>query len=84
MGKIHIYGGETRFITKLFKKSGLHIAFTTKHNIDKLLTYSNNKRQNKYEGSGVYQSACLDCNKNYTGQTGSSFCTWFKEHVRDY
>jgi hypothetical protein len=70
--KFMYMGGGTRFIIKLFKKSGLHTAFTTKHNTNKLLTYGNNDWQNKYEGSGVFQLTCLDCNKNYIGLTDPS------------
>jgi hypothetical protein len=77
-------GTETRFVTKLFQKAGLRIAYTTRHPIGQLLTHNNGNRCNKYEGSGVYQLACLDCNRHHVGQTGHSFCTSFKEHVRDY
>ena len=33
---------------------------------------------------GVYQLVCKDCNRKYTGQTGRSFRTRFKEYFRDY
>lgn len=84
MGKIHVYGRWNKIYYQVIKTSGLRTAFTTKHNTNKLLTYGNNDWQNKYEGGGVYQLTCLDCNKNYIGQTDRSFRTWFKVYVHDY
>jgi hypothetical protein len=71
--KFTYVGRKTRFITKLFKNSGINIAFTTKLNIGKLLTYTQDNHHNKYDESGVYQLTCLDCNRKYIGQTGRSF-----------
>jgi hypothetical protein len=62
-------GKETRFVTKILKKACLSIAFTTRQTIVKLLAYKTDRLSDKYEGSGVYQPACLDCQKCYVGQT---------------
>jgi hypothetical protein len=67
----------------LFKKAGLHIAFSARKTIAKLLTYTTDHLNDKYEGSGVYQPTCLDCQKRYVGQTGRSFRSHFKEHTQD-
>jgi hypothetical protein len=66
-------GKETRFITKILKKAGLHIAFSARQTIAKLLTYKTDHLNDKYEGSGVYQLTCIDCQKHYVGQTGVHF-----------
>ena len=39
---------------------------------------------NKYTKSGIYQLTCPSCDKTYTGQTGRSFQTRFREHKYDY
>jgi hypothetical protein len=77
-------GIETRFVAKLFQKAGLRIAYTTRHTIGQLLTHNIGNRCNKCEGNGVYQLACVDCNRHSVGQTGRPFCTHFKEHARYY
>jgi hypothetical protein len=82
--KFTYMGKETRFITKILKKPGLHIAYTAKQTIGKLLTYEKDHPSDKYENSGVYMLSCLDCHRRYVGQTGRSFCTRFKEHAQDY
>jgi hypothetical protein len=66
MGNIYIFRKQKRFVTKLFQKADLRIAYTTKHTIRRLLTHDTYKN-NKYENSGVYQLACLDCDKHYVG-----------------
>jgi hypothetical protein len=55
---------------KIPKKAGLHIAFTTRNTIGKLLTYKMDQPSDKYEASGVYQLMCLEYHKHYVGQTG--------------
>jgi hypothetical protein len=42
-------GKETRFVTKILKKAGLHIVFTTRQAIGKLLAYRTNRPSDKYE-----------------------------------
>jgi hypothetical protein len=74
-------GKETRFVTKILKKTGLHFAFTTRQNIGKLLAYKTDRPSDKCEDSGVYQLTCLDCQKCYVGQTDILFHTRFKEHT---
>jgi hypothetical protein len=62
----------------------MRIAFTTRNTIGKLLTCQTEHQIDKYTESGVYQMKCLDCQKNYIGQTGRSFHTRYKEHAQDY
>ena len=72
-------GKETRFITNLFRKTNIRIAFKTNNTIQKLLRH---KQQipDMYTQSGVYKLKCPDCNKAYVGQTGRSFQVRFNEH----
>jgi hypothetical protein len=60
-------GKETRLITKILKKAGLHIVFTTRQTIEKLLAYKIDHPSDEYEESGVYQLTFLDCQKHYVG-----------------
>jgi hypothetical protein len=71
-------GKQTTFITNLFKKADIKIAFRT-DNIQNLLT---RKQQNTdpYSRSGVYKLTCPNCGKAYVGQTGRSFTTRSREH----
>ena len=78
-------GKETRFVTKLSKHTNLSIAFRTKNTIGKLLRYHHNPDNvDRLDKSGIYQLICPDCGKKYVGQTGRSFRTRFREHLRDY
>jgi hypothetical protein len=36
-----------------------------------------------YKQSDVYQLKCLDCYKNYIGQTGRNFKQRYREHIND-
>jgi hypothetical protein len=76
-------GKETRFFTKLFKNTGVKIAFTANNNIERLLSTHCNLIQNKYDKYGIYQLTCPSCNKKYIGQTGGQFRIGFQEHFRD-
>jgi len=38
----------------------------------------------KYEKSRIYKITCPTCNMKYTGQTGRSFNTRFRERLRDF
>ena len=82
-------GKQTKYITKLFKNTNIKITYKTNSTLERLLTQQHNKchytNQNKFQKkSVVHQLVCKDCNKKYTGQTGRSFYTRFKEHFRDY
>ena len=72
-------GKETTFITNLFKKTNVKIAFRTSNTIQKLLMH---KQQiaDIHSQSGVYKLTCPDCGKAYVGQTGRNFATRFNEH----
>jgi hypothetical protein len=77
-------GKETRFVTKVLQKAGLHITFTTRQTIGKLLTCKPDQPSDKYDESVVYQLTCFDYHKHYISQIDSTFRTWFKEHAQDY
>ncbi|PNF21350.1 hypothetical protein B7P43_G18081 [Cryptotermes secundus] len=74
-------GKETRNITKLFRDTKLKIAFRTKNNLQHIL--KSRPEINKYNNSGIYSMKCLDCPKEYIGQTGRKFNTRYKEHIHD-
>jgi hypothetical protein len=82
--KFTCIGKETKFITKRFKNSPVNISYTTHNTISKLLSQQSAPKQNKFDGSGVYQLTCPDFRMKGIGQTGRSFCTRFSEHFRDY
>ena len=69
---------ETNFITNLFRKTNLKIAFRTNNTVHSLLRH---KQQvpDIYTQSGVYKLKCPDCKKVYVGQTGRSFQVRFNE-----
>jgi hypothetical protein len=71
-------GKETTYITNLFKKTDIKIAFRTNNTIQKLLMH-NQQTSDIHSRSDVYKLICLDCNKAYVGQTGRSFATRFLE-----
>jgi hypothetical protein len=62
-------GKETSYITNVFRRAGLEIAFRTNNTIGNLLGYRN-PAPDKFTLSGVYKLTCPDCNKAYVGQTG--------------
>jgi hypothetical protein len=66
-------------ITELFKNTDMGISFRTKNNIKHNLR---TKRSEKYNLSGVYELQCTECPRKYIGQTGLSFRTRYKEHIR--
>jgi hypothetical protein len=76
-------GKETKFITKIVKKSNIKITLTTNNTIGKLLTTKQEKTTNKYDKSGIYQLKCPTCDKKYIGQTGRPFKIRFQEHIRE-
>jgi hypothetical protein len=77
-------GKETKSITKLFKISVVKISYTTHNTIARLLNEKFKPNENKFEGSGVYQLTCPDCNMKYIGQTDRYSRTRFSEHFRDF
>jgi NCAIR mutase (PurE)-related protein len=62
-------GKETTFVTNLFKKTNIKIAFRTNNTIQKLLM---RKQQTTdiHSHSRVYRLTCTDYGKAYVGQTG--------------
>jgi regulator of PEP synthase PpsR (kinase-PPPase family) len=67
--KFTYIGRETRFITKMFKKSNIRIALTTNNTIGKLLITKQEQAKSKYDKSGIYQLKCPTCNMKNIGQT---------------
>ena len=82
--KFTYIGKETRFITKIFRKSNIKVALTTKNTIGKLLTTKQEETTSKYDKSGIYQLKCPTCDMKYIGQTDRPFKTRFQEHLRDF
>ena len=72
-------GKETTYITNLFKRTDIKIAFQTNNTIQKLLMH-NQQTTDIHSRSGVYNLTCPDCRKAYVGQTGWSFAIRFQEH----
>jgi hypothetical protein len=65
-------------MTKLLK-----VAFRTNNTIKRILkTKPPIENGNKYNSPGIYKLKCKDCPLQYIGQTGRSFNTRYKEHVR--
>jgi hypothetical protein len=46
--------------------------------------YKNDIELNVLPHNGMYHLTCLDCNKQYVGQTGWSFRTRYREQLRDF
>jgi hypothetical protein len=82
--KFTYLGKETRAGTKVFKNTIIKVAYSTRNTLEKLLTKQHHPLKDKYEKSRIYQLNCVTCNMKYTGQTGKSFMTRFKEHLRDF
>jgi hypothetical protein len=80
--KFTYVGKETRAITKIFKGTDIKIAFSTRNTLGRHLTRKHNPPKGKFEQSGIYQLTCPTCDMKYTGQTGRSFKTRFREHQR--
>lgn len=48
------------------------------------MTRRNRYNSNKVDKCGVYQLTCVDYNKKYIRQRGSTFHIRFQEHISDY
>jgi hypothetical protein len=68
MGYIPHMGHKIKTITKLFKDANINIANKT-HNTTEHILWPKLPPYNIYN-SGIYQLSCLECPKQYTGQTG--------------
>ena len=62
-------GRETTFITNIFRRTNIKIAFHTNNSIGNRLMHEQ-QTINKYTLSGIYRFTCPVCNKVYVGQTG--------------
>jgi hypothetical protein len=56
-----------RAITKLFRGTGIKVAFRTRNTIQNIFRLQ--PQIGKYSRSGIYQMKCLDCPLKYVGQT---------------
>ena len=83
MGLFTYVGRETSYITNLFKKTKLNVAFSTKNTIGNFLAHRHPVPE-KISLSGVYKLTCPDCNRAYIGQTDRKFATRFKEHEKAF
>ena len=72
-------GKEMSYITSVFRRTDLKIAFQTDNTIGNLLGHTNLAPE-KFTLSGVYKLTCPDCNKAYAGQTGRRFSIRYNEH----
>jgi len=59
--KFTYIGKETRFITKIFRKSNIKVALATNNTIGKFLTTKQEETTSKYNKSGIYQLKCPTC-----------------------
>jgi hypothetical protein len=76
------FGPETRAITKLFRNTNIGIAYRTRNNIKPHLRVKKNTTD-RFNLRGVYQLQYKECSSRYIGQTGRTFKTRYKEHIRD-
>jgi len=76
-------GKETSYITNLFRKIELKIAFRTTNTIGNLLSHKN-PTPDKFSLPGEYKLTCPHCNKAYVGQTGRRFAARYKEHEKAF
>ena len=60
------------YITNLFRRTNIKIAFHTNNTVYNRLTHKNHNTD-KYTQSGVYKLTCPDCSNAYVGQTGRSY-----------
>jgi hypothetical protein len=76
-------GREIKTITKLFKDANINIAYKTQNTVEHILRPKlSTTTDNIYNNSGIYQLNCLECPKNYIGQTGRTFKTRYKKHIQ--
>ena len=71
------YSPAKRRIKNLFKDTNIKTAFRTTNTIQ-----LSTRKSNQTNPSGMYKIQCNTCNKTYTGQTGRSISTRYKEHIR--
>jgi len=72
-------GRESTYITSIFRRSSLEIAFRINNNIRNLWMHKN-RNPDKFSFPGVYKLTCPDCKKAYVGQTGRSFAMRYNVH----
>ena len=76
-------GKQTTFITILFSKANIKIAFRTNNTIQNLLIHKQ-RTSDIYSRLGVYKLTRHDCGKACVGQTGRSFAARFREHAKAF
>ena len=73
-------GKETTFITNIFRRANIKIAFRTENTIGNRLLHREQQTIDKYMLSGAYELTCPIYKKPYVGQTGRNFTLRFNEH----
>ena len=76
-------GKETSYITNVFRRADLKIAFRTNNTIGNLLGHRN-PVPDKFSVSGVCKLTCPDSNKTYVGQAGRRFSIRYNEHKKAF
>jgi hypothetical protein len=76
------FGPHTRIFTKLFRKTELGIALRTANTMKQHLGVKE-KMTDTYNFTGVYIMDCRDCPLKYVGQTGRTFRTRYRDHIRE-
>ena len=71
----------THKIASSFRKQKYNITYRTENTLQRHLN-TQKTQTNKYDHTGVYKLTCNSCDKFYIGQTGRSFQTRYKEHVK--
>jgi hypothetical protein len=70
-------------MTNAFRKTDLKMALRT-NNTKGNLTFAQKLCPDTFSLSGVYKPTCLDCNKEYVGQTDRSLPMRYKEHMTSF
>jgi len=76
-------GKETSFITNVFRRADLKIAFRTNNTTGNLLGHRNPSPE-KFTLPGEYKLTCPDCNKACVRQTGRRFFICYNEHKKAF
>jgi hypothetical protein len=71
---------ERKKITELFKDVQIKIAFRMLNTIQNIIKL--HPQRDKYNKSDIYQIKFPDCPLRYTGQTGRTFHTRYREHIQ--
>ena len=68
-------------IKNIFVKNNIHTAFTNNNNMSRII-YNAKEKTDVDKKCGVYSLTCPECSSIYIGQTGRTFITRYKEHIK--